>query len=40
MKMIIQAGIKRIVFNKDYDSELSKEMVSECKDIELVHHPI
>ena len=40
MKMIIQAGIKRIVYNKDYDSELSKEMVSDCKDIELVHHPI
>jgi dCMP deaminase len=39
-KMIIQAGIKRIVFNKDYDSELSKEMLSQSEDIEIVHHPI
>ena len=39
-KMIIQAGINRIVFNKDYDSELSKEMLSCCADIEIVHHPI
>lgn len=27
-KMIIQAGILRIVFNKDYDSVLSKQMLS------------
>ena len=38
--MIIQAGIKRIVFNKDYDSELSKEMLFESEDIEIVHHPM
>jgi dCMP deaminase len=38
-KIIIQAGITRIVYNKDYDSELSREML-ECSNIELVHHPI
>mmetsp|Transcript_8985 Transcript_8985/g.6325 ORF Transcript_8985/g.6325 Transcript_8985/m.6325 type:complete len:91 (+) Transcript_8985:835-1107(+) len=27
-KMIIQGGIERIVFNKDYDSKLSKEMLA------------
>lgn len=34
-KMIIQAGIVRIVFNKDYDSVLSKEMLS-LTNIEIV----
>ena len=34
-KMIIQAGIKRIVFNKNYDSTLSKEMLS-LTNIEIV----
>ena len=33
--MIIQAGIKRIVFNKNYDSTLSKEMLS-LTNIEIV----
>jgi dCMP deaminase len=36
MKMILQCGIKRIIYHKDYDSELSKEMVKEFKEIELV----
>ena len=34
-KMIIQAGIVRIVFNKNYDSILSKEMLS-LTNIEIV----
>ena len=34
-KMIIQAGIVRIIFNKNYDSELSKEMLS-LTNIEIV----
>lgn len=34
-KMIIQAGIVRIVYNKNYDSDLSKEMLS-LTNIELV----
>lgn len=38
-KMIIQGGIVRIVYGKDYDSELSKEMLAQTK-IELVHHPV
>ena len=33
--MIIQAGIVRIVYNKDYDSVLSKEMLS-LTNIEIV----
>ncbi len=31
--LTMYAGIKRIVYNKDYDSELSKEMVNECEDM-------
>ena len=36
-KMIIQAGIVRIVYNKDYDSVLSKEMLS-LTNIEIVQN--
>ena len=36
-KMIIQGGIVRIVYNKPYDSKLSKEMLAATK-IEIVHH--
>ena len=39
-KMIIQAGIIRIVYNKDFDSELSKEMLSECPYIQRVQHKV
>ena len=35
--MIIQAGIVRIVYNKDYDSVLSKEMLS-LTNIEIVQN--
>ena len=34
-KMIIQAGIVKIVFNKNYDSQLSKEMLA-MTDIEII----
>ena len=34
-KMIIQAGIVRIVYNKDFDSPISKEMLS-MTNIEIV----
>ncbi len=36
-KMIIQAGIRRIVYNKPYDSQLSKEMLA-VTSIEIVQH--
>lgn len=38
-KMIIQGGIKRIVYNKPYDSVLSKEFLA-LTDIEVVHYPL
>lgn len=38
-KMIIQGGIRRIVYNKDYESDLSKEMLAQT-DIELVQHRV
>lgn len=38
MKMLVQCGLKRIVFQQDYDSELSKELVAEFKEIEIVMH--
>ena len=36
-KMIIQAGIEKIIYNKDYNSVLSKEMLAATK-IEIVQH--
>ncbi len=30
-KMLIQAGIKRMVFNRDFESPLSKEMLKDSK---------
>ena len=36
-KAIIQAGINRIVYNREYDSTLSKEMLA-MTDIEIVQH--
>ncbi|CDW72449.1 deoxycytidylate deaminase [Stylonychia lemnae] len=38
-KIIIQAGIRKIVYNKNYDSVLSKEMLAESG-IELVQHVV
>lgn len=38
-KMIIQGGIVRIVYNKPYDSPLSKEALAMTK-IEIVHKPM
>ena len=35
-KVLVQAGIKRIVYNRDYDMPISKKFLESCKGIEVV----
>jgi len=37
-KMIINAGIKKVVYDSDYDDELSKQILGEQKELEIIRY--
>lgn len=37
-KMIINAGIEKVIYDSDYDDELSKEMLKEQKELKLIRY--